>query len=182
MPEYMLNTDKMFADISDNIAIIINSETGIYYGMNSFATNIYENLINNVSSETILESLKSLIDKRFNDADNLNIKNIKQNFNSFIDYLIQKEIMVEAKNIQNSQLINQNKLDTAQALNINIELAINDNFELIIKEYNDAQELLLADPIHEVKEETGWTPEKSSLNTNPQDIKRRKSKFERENN
>ena len=27
-------------------------------------------------------------------------------------------------------------------------------------EYNDVQELLFADPIHEVKEEEGWKPEK----------------------
>ena len=36
-----------------------------------------------------------------------------------------------------------------------------DAFTPECKEYRDVQELLYADPIHEVEEETGWTPEKS---------------------
>ena len=43
---YVLNEEKMFADVTDGIAIIINSETGIYYGMNGLGTAIYENLVN----------------------------------------------------------------------------------------------------------------------------------------
>ena len=39
MANYQLNESKMFADITDGIAIIINSETGIYYG--NFCHNIY---------------------------------------------------------------------------------------------------------------------------------------------
>ena len=34
MTTYALNDSKMFMDIDDGIAIVINSETGIYYGMN----------------------------------------------------------------------------------------------------------------------------------------------------
>ena len=30
----------------------------------------------------------------------------------------------------------------------------------VCKEYKDVQELLFADPIHEVSEEEGWKPEK----------------------
>ena len=51
---YVLNDEKMFADITDGIAIIINSETGIYYGMNALGTAVYENLINGASTESIL--------------------------------------------------------------------------------------------------------------------------------
>ena len=36
MAVYVLNDAKMFSDIADGIAIVINSETGIYYGMNGF--------------------------------------------------------------------------------------------------------------------------------------------------
>lgn len=52
-----------------------------------------------------------------------------------------------------------------------------DNFILDVKEYNDAQELLLADPIHEVKEDEGWSPEKSSLNEDINDVARREAKM-----
>ena len=118
MPKYTLNTDKMFADVTDNIAIIIDSETGIYYGMNTFATNIYENLINNnIPSEIILESIKTLIRDNINNANNNaktttnntndssaanantidsidSINNIEQSFNSFLNFLIQNEIVL----------------------------------------------------------------------------------------
>ena len=41
MTAYTLNNDKMFVDITDGIAIVINSETGIYYGMNALGTNVF---------------------------------------------------------------------------------------------------------------------------------------------
>ena len=62
-------------------------------------------------------------------------------------------------------------------INLSEDIAKEDNFELVIKEYNDAQELLLADPIHEVKEEEGWSPEKSSLNKDQEDVARREAKM-----
>ena len=57
---YVLNEEKMFADVTDGIAIIINSETGIYYGMNGLGTAIYENLVNGASVEKIAAALKSI--------------------------------------------------------------------------------------------------------------------------
>lgn len=55
---YVLNEEKMFADVTDGIAIIINSETGIYYGLNGFGTAVYENLMNGSSVAEILSALK----------------------------------------------------------------------------------------------------------------------------
>ena len=59
---YVLNDDRMFADVTDGIAIIINSETGIYYGLNGLGTSVYENLVNGASVEEILKaSLRYLL-------------------------------------------------------------------------------------------------------------------------
>ena len=41
---YQLNEAKMFADVNEGTAIVINSITGIYYGMNKFGTAVFENL------------------------------------------------------------------------------------------------------------------------------------------
>ena len=70
---YQLNEEKMFADITDGIAIIINSETGIYYGMNTFATNVYENIVAGVSIEDIKAEIKKLSDLPADFEDNFNI-------------------------------------------------------------------------------------------------------------
>ncbi len=154
MTNYALNDEKMFADITDGIAVIINSETGIYFGMNAFATIVYENIANGVCTEKIYDFIKKLpnVPDTFED-----------NFNMFVDAMIEKEILlpVEASDINPD---------------IDLKVANEDLFVLELREYNDAQELLLADPIHEVKEETGWAPEKSSINTDKNDIERREAK------
>ena len=156
MASYRLNDDKMFADITDGIAIIINSETGIYYGMNAFGTQVYENLAQGVSADKILEKLKEFgVDEMF--------------FNAFVEALVEKEILLPAS-------------DTGAEVNLDFEIAKADKFTLKLKEYNDAQELLLADPIHEVKEDKGWSPEKSSLNEDKEDVARREAKLEKQEN
>lgn len=152
MANYRLNEEKMFSDITDGIAIIINSETGIYYGMNAFGTQVYENLINGVSTEKIWEEIRALGAE-------------EDNFKAFIDAMIEKELIVTSDNTNAEPDINKN-------------IAKEDNFILELKEYNDAQELLLADPIHEVREEEGWSPEKSSLNKDEEDVARREAKME----
>lgn len=153
---YRLNEEKMFADITDGIAIIINSETGIYYGMNTFATNVYENIVAGVSIEDIKAEIEKLSDLP---AD------FGENFKMFIDAMVEKEILVEGA-------------DGSAEADINVDLAKEDNYVLELKEYNDAQELLLADPIHEVKEETGWTPEKDSIGYTKEETKEREKKME----
>ena len=154
---YVLNEAKMFTDITDGIAIIINSETGIYYGLNAFATNVYENIVRGVSIEDIKEELKNI------NSDN---NAILDNFEAFIKAMAEKEILI---------LSSEDKNETAQ---IDKNLAKEDNFILELKEYNDAQELLLADPIHEVKDETGWTPEKDSIIEDKELIKQREARME----
>ena len=153
---YVLNEEKMFADVTDGIAIIINSETGIYYGLNGLGTNVYENLVNGVSTDKIIAGLKGIAGCP---AD------IEDKFNSFIKAMKDFELIVEGGS------------DSAEA-NINEEIAKEESFEMDVQEYNDAQELLLADPSHEVKEETGWTPEKDSIGYTKEETKERESKME----
>ena len=152
MTNYKLNEEKMFADVTDGMAIIINSETGVYYGMNPLGTQIYENLINGVSTEKILSLLKA-----WN-------SNIEESFNEFINSLLRNEIIISAEASDKDAAINE-------------EIAKADNFIPKVDEYLDAQELLLADPIHEVKEEEGWSPDKSSLNEDKDDVARREAKM-----
>ena len=155
MTNYKLNDEKMFADVTDGVAIIINSETGIYYGMNSFGTNVYENIVNGASIEDVLAKLKTI------GATN----DIEKEFNKFVQIMLDKELLISADS-------------SSSEVNIDEDLAKEDNFELSINEYNDAQEMLLTDPIHEVKEETGWTPEKDSIGYTKEETIEREKKAE----
>ena len=153
MSNLVLNEEKMFADITDGIAIVINSETGIYYGMNALGSAVLENIINGASTENILKALKALPNVP---AD------MEAKLNAFVDELKAKELVIEGG-------------DGAAEANISAE-AVADGFDLTVDEYSDAQELLLADPIHEVKEDTGWTPEKDSIGYTKEETREREKK------
>lgn len=158
MSTYVLNEAKMFSDIADGIAIVINSETGIYYGMNGLATVVFDNLMNGAGTEAVLAALKSLPGAP---AD------MDERLKAFVDKLKSYEIVLDG---------------SADGADVTVELeagpAQADDFALLVEEYNDAQELLLADPIHEVKEDTGWQPDKGALETDGEVVKAKEAKIE----
>lgn len=155
MSNFALNDEKMFADITDGVAIVINSETGIYYGMNALGTAVFENLLNGVSTENILKALKALPNVP---------QDIENTFNVFINKIQEKEFVIPADaSDQEASFSEENYAD---------------GFEITVDEYDDAQELLLADPIHEVKEETGWTGEKDSIGYTKEETKEREKKIQ----
>ncbi len=152
MTNYVLNEDKMFADITDGVAIVINSETGIYFGMNELGTSIFESLIEGANVVDVLAALKAFEGVP---AD------IDAQLDTYIADLVAKEILIAGG-------------DSSKT----VEISAADGFEMTVSEYNDAQELLLADPIHEVKEETGWTPEKDSIGYTKEETAEREKKME----
>ena len=157
MTTYALNESKMFMDIEDGVAIIINSETGIYYGFNAFGTSVLEVLSQGADTEDVLSNVLS-----FPNA----IADLKDKFFAFVNELTENEILVEGP----SQSVE---------IALSAAVALNDEFELSVQLYTDAQEMLLADPIHEVKEEMGWTPEKESIGYTKEETYEREKKMEK---
>jgi len=157
MAHYVLNDEKMFCDIADGIAIVINSETGIYYGMNAFGTAVFENILNGASTEAVLTALQSLPEAPADMAGRLE---------EFVAILLDKELVREGEAAHEV------------AVTLDAEVAKSNDFALEAREYDDAQELLLADPIHEVKEDTGWKPEKDALETDEEVVKAKESKMQ----
>lgn len=155
MPTYVLNEDKMFSDIADGIAIVINSETGIYYGMNNFGTAVFENILAGASTEDLLAAIRSLPNAP---------QDVEANLSAFIEELMAFDILMAGEASGTASL-------DADALG-------EDGFALVVQEYSDAQELLLADPIHEVKNETGWQPDKGALETDEAVVKAKYKKTE----
>ncbi|MBQ3060248.1 MAG: PqqD family protein [Desulfovibrio sp.] len=157
MSSYVLNEAKMFSDIADGIAIVINSETGIYYGMNGLGTQVFGSLMDDASAEAVLTALKALPDAP---------EDMEARFNSFVDALKDFEIILEGG-------------DGTGAVNIDADTAKTDEFTLTLQEFNDAQELLLADPIHEVKDDTGWQPDMDSLETDQDVVAAKEAKIQK---
>lgn len=135
---YQLNESKMFADVTDGIAIIINSSTGIYYGMNGYGTGIFSNLLEGSSTLDVLAAAKALPGAP---------DNVEEGLAAFLDTLLDFEILLPAQE------------STRKATLVAKDAAF-DGFVPVCKEYKDVQELLFADPIHEVCETEGWKPER----------------------
>jgi hypothetical protein len=153
MATYVLNDEKMFSDIADGIAVVINSETGIYYGMNGFGTIVFENILNGADTEDILAETRKMPEAP---------KDMEIRLTAFVAALVDKELIVAG--------------DVEGTASLDAATAKNDEFALEVREYDDAQELLLADPIHAVKEDTGWTPGKEALETDEEVVKAKETK------
>ena len=135
---YQLNDAKMFADVTDGTAIVINSLTGIYYGMNGFGTCIFENLQSGSSVPDILAAAKAIPGAP---------QELETIFGQFVDSLVGYEIVIPAERT------------SPVAPMIDPEIAKADGFIPLCDEYQDVQDLLFADPIHEVDVDMGWQPE-----------------------
>ena len=135
---YKLNDATMFADVNEGTAIVIDSTTGIYYGMNGFGTCIYENLQAGAAVQDILSIAKVTPGV----PEDLDIA-----VGRFIQSLVDFGIIIPREDCP------------ATIPSIDLEIAKADGFIPACTEYQDVQELLFADPIHEVDIEEGWQPE-----------------------
>jgi hypothetical protein len=134
---YTVNEEKMFADVNEGTAIVINSVTGVYYGMNKYGTEVFENLQAGSSTGEILDAIKAIPGSD---------DNCENAFDAFVQSLVGYEIVIPAE------------AGSPRVAEINPELAIADGFVPECTEYRDVQELLFADPIHEVDVDEGWKP------------------------
>lgn len=134
---YKFNEQEMFCDIDDGLAIVINSNTGIYYGFNQLSTSVLEQLMAGNSRDKILEALNKL--------DGIP-ENIDKKLDHFIHQLVNKQLLISSEKTK------------AKDITFDPEAAQLSKFDLAVTDYDDAQELLIIDPIHNVNAETGWKP------------------------
>lgn len=132
--KYRIDESQFFYDYADGLAIIINSTTGIYYGINTFGSAIFNNLVKGVSPASILEQLQHL--------SNCPLE-IESTFSDFITRL------------QNFNLLIAEEQEGAEAHPFNESIAA-DGFFFEVEEFAEIQEILLADPIHDVDSDYGW--------------------------
>lgn len=130
---YKLNEEKMFYDVADNVAIVINYTTGVYYSFNQFGSSILDHLLAGENEAKIIE-----------DANKINgcPDNIGIVIKDFIEKLKAKEILVEAAG---DPVFSDLSPITAA-----------DDFVPEFDEFTEMQDLILADPIHEVNPDQGW--------------------------
>ena len=117
-----IGLNKIAVDITFDLANILDTESGVIYSMNKFATNIFENLQNGVSPKDILKYLKQYSNKNIN---------LEKEFNVFIMRLKDKSIYKELDFYHKEPIIND-------------EFVVEDDYKLSMTEYgnNEVNELI----------------------------------------
>lgn len=132
---YKINEEKMFYDMADNQAIVINHVTGMYYGFNMLGSYVIDQFINGAEKVAVIEAVKK--------CDGCP-SDFESKMDAFVKKLFEFEIVVE----------DSSKSDYKTAA-VSKE-ALEDGFELVVDSYAEATDLILADPVHDVDEGSGW--------------------------
>ncbi|SMC78626.1 hypothetical protein [Papillibacter cinnamivorans] len=131
---YRINESKMYYDMADGQAIVINFVTGMYYGSNLLGSAVLDRLQAGVSPNSVLEALRGLPGCP---------EDMGEQLDAFIAELISREILIPGPtNAEECCLIGGEALE--------------DGFFLTVDEFAEAQDLLLADPVHDVDASQGW--------------------------
>lgn len=142
---YRLNEESMFFDMSEDQAIIIDSDSGVYYAMNMLASHVFEYITMGAGIKELQAALSQLPDCP---------EDIMIRLESFVAQLLADRIIVEDKdNIYEGDI----EADV---------LWFMEGKELILESYPDMTELITADPVHDVDVEFGWPVLKDEDETN----------------
>ena len=131
---YKLNAEKMFFDMADGQAVVINFLSGIYYGSSALGSVVLERLVSGKAPEKIAGAVKALPGCP---------EDFDTQLGAFIDRLREKEILLDG--------------ETCPGGDEEISgMALADGFALTLDEFSEVQDLILADPVHDVDVEQGW--------------------------
>ena len=133
---FAINDLKMYYDIADGQAIVINFQTGMYYGMSSLGSAVLDQLLKGVSPEALAAALEQVEGCP---------QDIAAAIGAFIASLEEKDILIKTP------------FETPDAPKPAFAAtAFEDGFSLSVDEFAEAQDLILADPIHDVDVDMGW--------------------------
>lgn len=130
---YKLNDEKMFYDMAEGQAIVINFTTGMYYGTSSLGSAVLDSLLAGADLETVCAAIQTLPGCP---------EDMAAQLDTFIGQLLEKEVIVPGES-------------TGAACVIDAS-ALADGFTLTVDEFAEVQDLILADPVHDVDVEQGW--------------------------
>ncbi|MCF7865356.1 MAG: PqqD family protein [Candidatus Pacebacteria bacterium] len=151
---YKINSQRVVSETIANETIVINLETGTYYSLNESGSFIWGNMEESKESPTKESSINlghimHICSLRYGVSE----KEIEMAVRSFIDNLLAEKLIVPV----DAEIVA--PLDTKPSTQDVEVTQVSQNHPIFtpptIEIYRDMQEMLLADPIHDV-DETGW--------------------------
>jgi hypothetical protein len=131
---FCIKSPPTVMEIIDGEAIMINGEKGTYYNLSPNATLILESILSGYSLEEI---------SSFNHFESDVLHHIEKIIYRLIDEDILAETNIKGKKIALSKFVLQNVEE-----------------EITLTVYDDMQDMLILDPIHEADEVVGWPKKK----------------------
>ena len=132
---YALNLPRMFYDMTDDHAIVIDSGTGNYYLLNILASKVFLYLTRGASPDEL-----GMILSRIPGCP----EDIRKRLEDFCTQLVNEEIL----NIAEWEQFN-GETDAG-------DFWFSEGTEFRMDKYGDMADLIAADPIHDVDEAYGW--------------------------
>jgi len=137
---FRINTPKISHETIDGEVVIINFDNGNYYSIDKVGAEIWWLIEKNTPLREIIERVNELYEGE--------PEVIQNAVTQLITELHQEELIIKAE-------VEKIKKD-GEVKNVSSPVAEKPKFEMpILQKYDDMQDLLLLDPIHEV-DETGW--------------------------
>ncbi|MCK5811893.1 MAG: PqqD family protein [Clostridiales bacterium] len=133
--QYFIDDERIISEEIDKDTVVINLETGCYYSFNETASYIFFTFNNGDIQEQVIKGYQLVFSVDKNTA--------TSDITKILSYLLDKQLLTEGISSQTS--------DTNHIPQPYIAP--------LIEEFDDMREMLLLDPIHEVKEE-GWPHKK----------------------
>ena len=131
---YKLNEEKMFYDYADGQAVVINYQTGMYYGMSFLSSAILDRIVAGKDVEEIITAVKALPQCP---------PDIAERVHNFVEELLEAEVIVSGPSVPGG------------AEPLANEMA-EDGFDLKLDMFAEMSDLLRADPVHDVDINEGW--------------------------
>jgi len=152
--DYRIKEPDVIYELFDGEVVLINLETGNYFSVQGTAAEIWQDIVNGMAIEDMIERLLS----RYQG----DVAHITESVSAFLKQLSEDSLIefVDAAEKEVEQRVEIN-LDAQAAKDLPV-------FELPkLDRYTDMQDLLLLDPIHDVGE-AGWPHQKPDDLSNSQ--------------
>lgn len=142
MKVLLIDKQNIAKEVFDNEAVMINIPAGKYYSVRGEAgLRVLEILEEPTTQEAIMAILLNEFKTTESDA--------QMNLTTFLEQLSAEEILVETSEVAVSEKLQES---VAQKLPFG---------KLALEVYDDMQELLLVDPVHDVESLKGWPQKKN---------------------
>ena len=138
MEKYLINHNQVSSEIFDSEAVVVNFMTGKYFGMSGSGPEIWKLFESPVSVNDVISILK----ENYSGITGAQIQEVE----NFFHALLKEQLIITAD--REAYKLTPAKPDTGS------DEKIFKSPELEI--YNDLQELIILDPIHDTDPERGW--------------------------